>query len=166
MNKLTIKWKSFLVVNYLLLVGTLSVILRIIYLLSNPIYRSTVPGTVFLLGFLFIALFLVSLLNIYIIHRYFPDNPLSPKLRKLFNTVRVLMVIFNAGMLFMTLAVFAAISETSSRSGRWTDMLAVYFFLFLFLASIYILILQYQLPGYLDRKHAGKMNTLIDSIGT
>jgi uncharacterized membrane protein len=166
MKKLTSKWKFFLFINYfLLIINSLSILGTSVTLIeSNPNEQGTGPVIVFLIIFIFITL--ISILNIYIINRYFPDKILSKKANRIFTIGRITMIIFTVLVgLIVGLGIYILFTESSERE-KWTTIAGIIFFGLFFILCLYMSILQFQIPGYLTQQGNNNINKLIDSIGT
>jgi hypothetical protein len=165
MRKLTLKWKFFLIINYILLVVIL--ISTLIGIISLVEITSTIneQGLVLLVILIFLLVTLSISLNIYIVHRFFPDTPLSAKSRNKLNLSKGVMIVFTLLVTIVEIASAAALSRPYKRDDFF-DISAFIFFGLLMIFSLYTTILQFQIPSYLNNRNAGTINQLIDSIGT
>jgi len=164
MKKLTIKWNFFLITNYSLLVLCLLSILTGIISIVNKKDSGRGYGAVTFALIILILLSLTSILNIFIVHRYFPDNSLSLKTYKILKISRIVLFIITA-VTGLLLAVGVAALITSPKQNNWTTISGIIFFGLLFLFSFYINVLQFKIPEYLYKRSTEANNQLIDSIG-
>jgi hypothetical protein len=161
MKKLTIKWKFFLVINYLLLVLN---ILSLIAFVASINKGSNEPIVIYFLGIVFLVICIASALNIYIINRFFPDNLLTSKTARFLNIIRILMILVTV-LLLSGSVVGIYVSFDRTNGPNTGDILGIIYFALLFLLCLFINILQFQIPRYLINQNAGNINQLIDSIG-
>jgi amino acid transporter len=163
MKKLELKWKLFLVANYFQMVLTLLTILIALFgIVSNK--NPSTPTAIFLFLILFFLVCLICLFNIILLNRYFPNNPLPRKWRKMLNLCRIAMVLITSLLAFIIIGLFSLYSDPS-KGGDLPTILGLIFFGLLFLLSLYITILQFQVSKYLNQQSTGNVNQLIDSIG-
>jgi hypothetical protein len=165
MKKLSLKWKLFLISNYFLLTLILFSILGGIFSLVGA--KEEIKGfwAIILYLIIFILVALVCILNIYVINRYFPDTPLSEKIRKIVRNSRIVMILATV-LLGLIFAAFISIIFDSTKLEDWWSIMGLIFFGILFLFCLYITILQYQIPRYLNKRSTGVISKLIDSIGS
>jgi hypothetical protein len=164
-KKLTTKWKLFLIANYFLLILNGILILTFFIRLLFPNNTSfEMSGEAFLFILFVLIICLIYFLNIFIVHRYFPDTPLGIKHKKLFIASRGIFLLLVVLLLFFAYGVILAISD-EDRKASMIDYYTTGYVILLFALSLFILILQFQIPNYLNKKNSGKINTLIESIG-
>jgi Na+/proline symporter len=164
MRKLTLKWKLFLIINYFQLVVILFCVLGAIASLIGP--KNKLQDVVLMIGIILIFLLvaLSCMLNIFIVNRFFPDKPLNHKTRRLLKISRIALIVFTAFAALITLAGTVAFATESAKQNDF-DVVAIIFFGIVFIFCLYITILQFQIPKYLDQQNTGSINQLIDSIG-
>lgn len=164
MKKLTLKWKFFHIINILQLIVILFLTLGTIA--SLPGSKSKTLETVITLGviLILIVIALCCILNIFIVNRFFPDKALTTKIKKLLNMSRIAMIVFTSLAAFITVAGIVAFSTEPEKQDDF-DIIAISFFGVLLIFCLYITILQFQIPRYLNQQSTGSINQLIDSIG-
>jgi hypothetical protein len=165
MKKLTLKWKFFLVISYLLVVIISLSIIGVIVALAFSKNTSSTPSSIMISFILFIGIILSGILNIYIVNRYFPDNALSPKIKRLLNISCVIMIIASLFMGLIFAITFSTLFDPSEKHD-FIDLLSAAIFGPLFIFCLYSTILQFQISRYLNKRTSGTINQLIDSIGT
>ncbi len=160
-----VKWKIFFALNFVLSLPALVclILLSINYLNS---YRNSNYNFIF---FIFIFTLLIITLNgfqnIYLLQRFFPDKLLPPYIRRL-NTISLLLNIL-ASIGVLVLCIYGASLEFS-RKNEYRDTsgkIALVVISFLWLVQVVVLIMQGQLPGFINRSNRERMHSLIDSIG-
>jgi hypothetical protein len=164
MKKLTTIWKLFLITNYFLLIvnGILVLISIVIPLTIND---SEISGPLFFAIAFVLVICLICGLNIHIVHKNFPDKPLGKKLKNLLLISRIILLLIST-LLFLTS--ITAISQLfdKKKGVPSIDYFATGYSVFLFLVCLFILVLQFKLPRYLNKKNSGNIDLLIESIGT
>jgi hypothetical protein len=165
MKKLTTKWKIFLTANYAQLIVSILSMVAIIITMRDPAKAAAMPNEIYYFITSFISVCINSLLNIYIINRYFPDNPLSHNALSFLKVMRIIMIILTGLLLILSIATLYYISSMTVEI-NWRYVTIVTVFNSLFLLCLYTTILQFQIGRYLRRKNAGKIDLLIESIGT
>jgi hypothetical protein len=167
MKKLTTKWKIFLAASYSqLIISFLALVGIIVSMLNSFKASSPMPGTVYIFVIIFLIVCINSLLNIHISNRYLPDIPLAPRLHRFLNAMRMLMILLTALLLFFGIMTAYYVSRMDSRLINWRYVTMVIVPNLLFILCLYTTVMQFQIVKYLRRGNAGKINSLIDSIGT
>jgi hypothetical protein len=163
MKKLTAKWKLFLLVNYLLLIVTGVFILFEIGLIlfTSNTTAAKKPGAMIYALVFFLLICLICLLNIIIVHRFFPKKPLSGKPKQLFIISRIILAVLAVFLFLSTVAsLFMLISKPDP-----AGYLVTIFSVLLFGCSTIVVILQFQIPQYLNKNNTENIDLLIESIG-
>lgn len=165
MKQLTKKWKLFLITNYVLLVFEVIAILGLILVIATAKSSDKYINAYLVFGLLFLLVFANNTLNIYIINKFFPNNPLPkrPKILLVISTIIFIPIIAFVGMVCYF---FLSYMYEDYRSADVTDYLGGGFAIILLILSLFTLILQFQIPRYLNRKSKGSIESLIESIGT
>ena len=161
MKKLTTKWKLFHVTNYVLLVLNFISLIAFFFSIFNG---TDTPVVIYSLGIIFVLIFISSIINIYIINRFFPDQILPIKTAKTLNIVRIVMILVTV-FLFAACAVGVYVSFDRENGPGLGDTLGITYFILFFLLCLFTNILQFQIPEYLKKENAGKISSLIESIG-
>ena len=161
MKKLTIKWKLFLIINYFLLVFN---IFSLIGFVVSVLNGTDAPIILYYLGIVFVLICISTILNIYIVNRFFPDNLLTSGTTRFLRFIRIVMLIVTA-LSFFACAVGLSVIFDRSMGARPGDILGMTYFALSALLCLYVTILQFQIPRYLNQQSAGNINQLIDSIG-
>lgn len=167
MKKLPVKWKVFLVFNYLQLVSFGLALLALITFFIKDKPRG--PDSLYhvLAGAGLLLICLNNFLNIYAVHHYFPDT-LIPRgnkvLRKIVGVISILL--FTGLLCFFIYGLNEELSIEYDYEGRdQAGMHLVIILFFLLVFGIYTLILQFRIFRFLRRNNAIKMSLLINSIG-
>ena len=169
--RLTLKWKVFYVLNVIFLVFSA---LMIFYVLDEFYTGKNAPafnahdseseGLLYVNTMIASALFIFlnGCLNIFLLHRYFPDRSLS-KTSKLLNKISLFCSLL-AWIGLLALFVYASIE---SAGYGWTadSLSAVSVVAGMIVGLGYILILQLGMTGVLAARDRKKMGSLIDSLG-
>ena len=162
-----VKWKIFLVLNFVLsLPALICFILMFINFINSSYARSDEEYLfVFLPLFSLLLISLNGLLNIYILQRFFPDKLLPAAVRRLNAVSLGFNILVAVGMLILCIYAasyeFGNENEVEDSAGK----IALAILFFLWLVQIIVLVMQGQLPGLINRNHRDKMDSLIDSIG-
>ena len=164
MKKLEPKWKLFLIANYFQLVLTFLSILTGFITLAQSNKNTSTPTEIFLFLIIFFVVCLICLFNIILVNRYFPNNPLPRKSRKILNVSRITMIVVTALLGLIVIGLISLYFDPS-KGGDMATILGMIFFGLLFLLCLYITILQFQISKYLNQQSTGNVNQLIDSIG-
>ena len=162
-----VKWKIFLVLNFILMVPALFCLCLLVINLFNERYRHSNEEVVFeTIAFIsLLTITLNGLLNVYLLQRFYPDKLLPVGVRRLNVISLVLNILISIGI--MILCIYAAtyefgeIEEDKDTAGR--IILAI--FCFFWIVQVVVLVIQGRLPIIINRNHRGKMDSLIDSIG-
>ena len=162
---MSLKWKIFFALNFILAIPAFVVLLFLIINFSTS-YRTSEDNLFFTLA-LFGLLMITGngFLNIYVIQRFFPDKLLPVNIKRLNTISLVINFIITAGLLI--LCIYGALEEfKQSNAGRdTTGKIVLVIFFIVCLIHIITLILQVQLPSLVMRNNHEKMNSLINSIG-
>lgn len=159
-QKLSLTWKIFLVVNYsraiifgfFILLGLVSVITS-----GKP-----APTGMYLSMVLVALTVLISIFNIGVIKRFFPDKNL-PQLASSLLIAAIIVSILLALVYLLVggLGIYNLIPEEPDI----LDQAAVLFLMMLWLLECYSLILQFKFKRYLRKNSEQSLLSLIDSIG-
>lgn len=165
MNKLSLKWKLFLIACYVQFVIFFSMFVVSTIGMLSATFISTKDLLIFFLPAIAIVLIcLNNVLNILAVHRNFPDIPISKKMTTFMRTVGIINIFISGGILLTCLAGFFEINRhQQNNDGYMIGTLLL--FVFLWLIGLYTLILQFQLFGFLNKNQKSNISSLIDSIG-
>ena len=157
-----LKWKIFKAVNYFQFVSCIIVLGLSISQFKNP--DNSTNGYLAMLAVLifFLSLILNSLLNLYIIRKFFPDTPLSKKIVRLQNISTFFFSLVILGLLFLFIGEFS--DNFPNDYDRATTIILVFLFLVL-VTSVFIWPVQLQLEAFLRRNNNKKIRNLINTIG-
>ena len=155
-----LKWKTYRVLNYLLLCCGVILTLNFSRLIISAFdYDFLILSILVTLIFLFMASH--SLINIFIMAKTFPDKVLDRNKTRWYIFSMVLNVLSLSGLF---IAFFSAVSEITN--DFFSGMLIILgVMLILIFSSLFVLICQLNLRNYLIKKNASLMNSMIDSIG-
>jgi hypothetical protein len=162
-----VKWKIFLVLNFILSIPALICFIFVFVQFINRHLngRGGDETFVYLFLFSFFAIAANGLLNIYLLQRFFPDKMLSVAVKRLNIVSLTVNVLVSIGL--MILCIYAASYEFGNdpemrdEGGR----IALGFIFFFWIVQVVVLVMQGQLPGLISRNNRNKMDSLIDSIG-
>jgi hypothetical protein len=165
MKKFSPKWRIFLFANFFMISAYL--LMFCTFIISQVLIKRNNDDSSSILDLLLgMALFLGvlnSLLNLYSLYRYFPDKTLPSNIRIFLNISWVFSLLLTAGLLYTCILGYTL--ESDSMQARWGTTIFLYFLSFIFLLSIYMLILQVQISAYLNKNSKLKFSDLINSIG-
>ena len=155
-----LKWKIYRVLNYLLLCCGIILTLNFSRIIISAFdYDFLILSILVTLIFLFMASH--SLINIFIMAKTFPDKILDQNKTKWYFFSMVLNLLSFIGLI---IAFLTALSElTNDYFSGLLIILGV--MLILIFSSLFVLICQFNLRNYLNKKNAAVMNSMIDSIG-
>ena len=155
-----LKWRIYRVLNYLLLCCGIILTLNFSRLIISAFDEDFLILSILVtLIFLFMALH--SLINIFIMAKTFPDKVLDRNKTKWYIFSLVLNLLSFIGLV---IAFFSALSElTDDYFNGLLIILGV--MLILIFSSLFVLICQFNLRNYLNKKNASLMSSMIDSIG-
>jgi hypothetical protein len=161
------KWSIFRVINYLQLIQAL-VILGILIYEYISLMRGISLGFYSLLCSVFIVMIINNCMNAHIMHSYFPAKSLPGGKRRFYMVVFILYIIVNMGLLALT--IFGLTEEITAERNTYKDRdntgwIIVSILSFDVLMSIFIIIIQSGLPGFLNRNNQQQMQQLVDEIG-
>lgn len=164
-----LRWKIFLVFNFILAIPALICFIILLNNFLNTPYYNAEEGYVFVFLALF-SLFAITfngLLNTYVLQRFLPDKLMPRAVKTLYRVSLVLNILISVGLL--AICIYGASDELGSSNDYEgkdpTGKIALAVLFFLWLIQVVVLIMQGQLPGLISRNHRAKMNSLIDSIG-
>lgn len=149
MSKLTLKWKIFLILNFITIIPVTGFIFFISKNFSHNSGNEKIYTVILLLqlgGIVFNNCF-----SIYIINHFFPDKILSATTRTLLKLSLVLdtLVLFTTGGVILT--------EPGGKELNKSMYFFILFLLILFFAiTIYFIIMRGQMNRYLSRRNATK----------
>ena len=156
---LSVKWKFYKILNYVLLISA-----TILFLVMLTIITDNITDiTAYLVAFIFLFMIIQVLINFYIISKNFPYHKLTgAKLRWHFTSI-----IFNAAS-FIGLSIFIifVIMKVAGRNG--TDEIGLIILLvcsFVLLIDGFILFCQFTIPSYLKKNNTNLLHSMINSIG-
>lgn len=166
MKKLSVKWKIFLVFNYVQLIAFGILLLSMSVSFFRDKYRETTDVLYFcLFALAFLLLCLNNFLNVYAVHRYFPSTPVSSRNKAFMKTTGIIHVLLSAGMLFLLIiSLNDELAHSAAYKKTWIISLAVLFFLWAI--GVYTLILQFGIFRFLKRNYESAFVSLVNSIGT
>ena len=155
-----LKWKTYRVLNYLLLCCGIILTLNFSRLIISAFdYDFLILSILVTLIFLFMASH--SLINIFIMAKTFPDKVLDRNKAKWHIFSMVLNLLSLIGLL---IAFFSALAEVTNDYFNGLLIILGVMLLIIF-SSLFVLICQFSLRNYLTKKNASLMNSMIDSIG-
>jgi hypothetical protein len=163
MKKFTLKWKLFLIGNYLELVILGIALFFMIVGLSNGIYAEKDGYIPALLITSFAIVCLNSFFNIFALHRYFPDTPIPQTLRSLMIGSGILTCLDMVFLFLVGIGMMMAYEEEQEARLILTIFIIGYFLLWTI--GVFLLIFQFQLFSFLQKKEKNKIESLIDSLG-
>jgi NADH:ubiquinone oxidoreductase subunit 6 (subunit J) len=120
----------------------------------------------FLFAFFFLVILLNNFLNINVVHRYFPDTPVSGKTKSLMKIAGILAAI--CWLFLFLVSVYGLSKELSAPKENYdkAGIIIAIVLLFMWLLGLYTFIMQLGIFKSLNRASNQKINSLIDSIGT
>ena len=161
------KWKIFLVLNFTLMIPSIIGLVVLTISLFNTNLERTDDDLMFTTLFLFVffTITLNSLLNVFIIQRYFPDKLIPVVIKRLNIVSFVLNILLSIGIL--VLCIYGASEEFDKGTARENNsgVIALGVILFIWIIQVIVLVMQGQLPSLISRNNRNKMDVLIDSIG-
>jgi hypothetical protein len=160
-----VKWKLYIILNYVLIVIASITFLVICVLIfgGNVIETAAAPYFV-ALGFL--ALVTACIMNLVVYAKHFPHRILSGSPL----TIHILSTILNV-IAFLGLSLLAVVGSIiefgeDATSEDQTGKYVLAYCLLLWLLIAFIVFCQLTLPRYLKRNNTNVFTTMIDSIGT
>lgn len=163
MKKFSLKWKLFLIGNYLELVIVGIALFFLILGLTNGIYGDQEAYIPALLIISFAIVCLNSFFNIFALHRYFPDTPIPQTLKSLMIASGILTCLDMVFLFLVGIGMMMAAEEQQDTRTILSAFIVGYFLLWAI--GVFLLILQFQLFSFLNKKEKNKMESLIDSLG-
>lgn len=162
---MSLKWKIFFALNFILAIPAFVVLL---FLIINFSTSDRIGEDNFFFALAVFGLLMITgngFLNIYVIQRFFPDKLLPVNINRLNTISLVINFILTTGLLI--LCIYGATVEfKQSNAGRDTSgKIVLVIFFIACLIHIITLILQVQLPPLIMRNNHEKMDSLINSIG-
>lgn len=164
--RLSIKWKLFYAANILLFVYVSICIIGSCYAAIS--FRETTMSSTDLLilvamEFSFALMIFSYCLNLFMVHKYFPGNPMPVGVKRL----NIVVFCFNVLFWLSIFAMFCYGFYDESRHGyRDSDGIFALIFISIFLITkAFVLSLQIQLPGVAAHHHRNKVDLLIESLG-
>ena len=155
-----LKWKIYRIANYLLLCCSIIIFMFILRLIFNaPNNELQFFAILFSLPFLFMSI--LSLANIAIMARNFPDKMITGNNHKWHVLSIVLSLLSVAGLLIIFINIVIEI-----RNDYFDGLLVMLSILTLLLIiSVFVLACQFSIKKYIKTKSMSLMNSWIDSIG-
>src|SRR5688572_13084579 len=160
---LSIRWKTYRVSNYILLVC--SAIIFLILVRQFFAFRRTEFDLLFaMFSFVFFSMIVSSLINITIMSKTFPDKTLNNNQNRWHVFSIVLNVLAFAGLFYAFISLMMEIdSSNSEEMVPFLIMLAIVFILLVIV--LFTLASQAVLKKYLRSKNDVTVNSMINSIG-
>jgi hypothetical protein len=156
------KWKIFKAVNYFQFISCLVVLGLAISQFTNADNEASGYLGLLAVCVFFLSLILNSLLNLYILRKFFPDTPLPKKIIRLQNISTFFFSLVILGLLFLFISEFT--DDIPNNYHRSMVITLVFLFLIL-VTSVFIWPVQLQLEAVLRRNSNKKIKSLINEIG-
>lgn len=157
-----LKWKFFGIANYLLALFFLLVIVFAIKAFFNPHSGMKHLDGARLITFSIFVIFLNSCFNIYFFHRHLPHR-LPGKNLRIFYRVSTLL-----GTIAFIIVFWQFITDVYSIFTSEEDPSFIYFMIVVYasvLTCLLILLMQYSLPKYLEKRSKEEINKQLTAIG-
>lgn len=156
------KWRFFVIVNYLMTVFYLIILVFAIKAFFNPESGMRTLEGARLITFCLFVVFSNTCFNIYIFHKNMPDKLLSKKLKLIYRVMTGLCTMAFAILLLLFIPDFYSIYTSEE------DPSFIYFISLIsavIITNLLTLLMQYYLPGSVEKKNKERISKEIDTIG-
>lgn len=160
-------WKLYRILNYVLLIGSaiFTLFLGFIILSAVTAKNASIQGFTYLFGLLFLLICLGSIMNSYILLKYFPDKPLSRTLSGLYGLLLFISTLTALCLLAISITGLSIELDSSNEKADLTGLITGLVLFSLGLIHVFVLVMQYRVKKFLRFNQAKTMNALIASIG-
>ncbi|HEX5652629.1 MAG TPA: hypothetical protein VFX58_06125 [Chitinophagaceae bacterium] len=161
-------WKLFRILNYVQLISSAVITLFVSFIILSSFTEKNISvlGFTYIFGLLFLLICLSSILNSYIILKFFPDKPMSRAMSTLFVSTLIVSTLTCLCLLGISITGLSieldATNEKADRYGLITGLVL----LLLSLVHVFVLIMQYRVKKFIRLNQAKTMASLIASIGS
>jgi hypothetical protein len=156
------KWKIYRVLNYVLLVGSAFVFVKI---LEEGLRRSYEP-IVFLIALVILFLMLQSIINLAIMTKSFPGKLLTGAQSGWHTFSTVINGISFTGIAYAFVNMLSEIDDYTYSQYKTAIMITILIFILLLAIILFIFICQLTLKRYLRRTNKDLIDSMINSIGS
>jgi len=164
---ISLKWKIYRIINYVLLISGAFIFLRFIELATvNPYHLSIVDYyrmMNILVSLIFLLMAVQSIINLVIMAKNFPDKILTGAKNRWHTLATILNGISLSFMIYGCFGVSFEMADDPDEDGL---LILLLIFIALFLSTLFVFICQVTLKRYLQRNSTNLANSMIDSIGT
>lgn len=160
---MSVKWKIFLVLNFILAIPSLTMDVLLFLNLGNT--RSDESIYVILFGLCLLVLVVNAFFNIILVQKYYPDKMIPALFRNSHGVLTIFTAVLTILLLVLCLHAANDVYNTDyPYSNREAKRSLTLLFVFTFIQLI-SLVMQFQLPRHIKHNNEKKMDSLIDSIG-
>lgn len=161
-------WKLFRILNYVQLISSAVITLFISFIILSSFTGKNIPvlGFTYIFGLLFLLICLGSIINSYIILKFFPDKPMSRVMSTLFTCTLIVSTLTCLGLLGISITGLSIELDAANEKADVYGLITGLVLLLLGLVHVFILIMQYRVKQFIRFNQTKTMDSLIASIGS
>jgi len=161
--QVSVKWKTFRVTNYILLLSSLFVIGILVKAALDQGVSYNELNTFIPLISGFSIMSLNSFFNVFMLHKYFPDKKMPKWTNYLYSLSTIVYTITIAALIFII--IIGLSEEIGSQKKENIGVIVICILFFFLVQGIFVLFCQFRVRKFLERNYQAHVKEMIENIG-